>query len=264
MNDSSLWCNTLGDLAGEKHIIFLHGWGFHSDVWIPLLPFFENDYRITLIDLPGHGRSANASWSEITDKLIDQLLLHIDNNSILVGWSLGGLIATLAAEKIKHNLKALVLIAFNPCFVCRDDWVNAMPESVFTQFEQALKFDAEQLLQQFAGLVCKDDTQVRTINKQLKTHLFDYGKPSLPALQKSLTLLRTTDLRNTLQQLSLPIMHVLGKKDALVPIAIENYLRELTPDNYTSVIESASHIPFYSQPKLVANEVINFIDRVYG
>lgn len=264
MNNSSLWCNTLGNLNSEKNIIFLHGWGFHSDVWLPLLSFLEKDYRITIIDLPGHARSVNVLWPNNTDALIAQIITYIDKNAILVGWSLGGLVATLTAEKIQHKLKALVLIACNPCFVCRDDWVNAMPESVFTQFEQALQTDAEHLLQQFVGLVCKDDTQVRTINKHLKTHLFDYGKPSLIALQKSLTLLRTTDLRNTLQRLTLPIIQMLGKRDVLVPITIENYLRELTPDNYISVIETASHIPFYSQPSLVANELIHFIDRVYA
>lgn len=264
MNSAALWCNTLGNVNSTKNIIFLHGWGFHSDVWLPMIAFFENDYRITLIDLPGHGRSVNVVWPENMDNLVNQISSHIPEYSILVGWSLGGLIATLIAKKNSQNIKALILIACNPCFVCRDDWKDAMPESTFAQFEQALQADSEYLLQQFVGLVCKDDAHVRTINKQLKSHLFDYGKPSLAALQKSLTVLRSIDLRSTLQQLALPIIHILGKKDTLVPISIENHLRKLTPNSHINAIENASHIPFYSQPELVASEVINFIDRTYS
>jgi pimeloyl-[acyl-carrier protein] methyl ester esterase len=264
MNNPSLWCNTVGNLDSSKNIIFLHGWGFHSDVWLPLIPFFEKDYRITLLDLPGHGRSKNVAWPKNTDDLINQISPNIHKNSILVGWSLGGLLATLIAKKIPQNVKALVLIACNPCFVCRDDWADAMPESAFMQFEQALKADAEHLLQQFFGLVCKDDVHVRAINKQLKTHLFDYGKPSLAALQKSLAILRTVDLRNTLQQIALPVLHILGKRDTLVPIQIENYLRTLTSLSCVDVIDEASHIPFYSQPEGVANGIIHFIDRDFN
>lgn len=264
MNSSSLWCNAFGNLDSQKKIIFLHGWGFHSDVWLPLIPFFEKEYCITLIDLPGHGRSKNVVWPDSVDDLINQISRHMDHNSVVVGWSLGGLIATLMVKKIPQNIKALILIACNPCFVCRDDWAVAMPEPVFTQFEHALEVDAEHLLQQFVGLVCKEDARVRAINKQLKTHLFDHGKPSTAALQKSLTVLRSIDLRSTLQQLALPILHILGKKDTLVPVSVENYSRELSPDSHISVIDHASHIPFYSQPELVANEIIHFVDQVDG
>jgi pimeloyl-[acyl-carrier protein] methyl ester esterase len=262
MNNLSLWCSTHGNLGSKKNMVFLHGWGFHSDVWLPLIPFFEKDYRITLIDLPGHARSINVSWSDESDDLINRIIMHIDDNTILVGWSLGGLVATLVAQKEPQKIKSLILIACNPCFVRRDDWVNAMSLSTFEQFEQALHIDVEQILQQFVGLVCKNDEKVRAINKQLKTHLFECGKPAFSALQKSLSLLKVTDLRSVLQQLSIPVLHVLGKQDVLVPIQLANDIKLLTPTHHINIIDNASHIPFYSQPQLVADEMIHFIDRV--
>lgn len=262
MNSISLWFDHLGNTQSEQQIVFLHGWSLHSDVWLPLLPFFEKDYHITLIDLPGHGRSRSIEWPDDINKLIDQLALLIDKNAIVVGWSLGGLIATLLAEKYPQKINALITIGCNPCFVCCDDWPHAMPVAVFNQFEEALKSDAEHLQQQFVGLVCKDDEKVRTINKELKTLLFKYGKPDIASLTKALLVLKETDLRSRLKNIKQPVLHLFGERDVLVPVKMVDQLRLLFAEHQIKIMNGAAHIPFYSQPSLIAQEITRFFDQV--
>lgn len=262
MSNLSLWFDHLGNTNSKKHIVFLHGWSLHSDVWRPLLPFFEQDYRITLIDLPGHGRSRTIEWPDDINKLIDQLAFLIDKNAIVVGWSLGGLIATLLAETHPQKINALVTIGCNPCFVCRDDWPQAMPAAVFDQFETALKSDAEHLLQQFVGLVCKDDAKVRTINKELKTLLFKYGKPDIASLNKALLVLKETDLRLHSKHIKQPTLHLFGQHDVLVPLKMVDQLHLLCAEHQIKIISDTAHIPFYSQSLVVADEINRFIHQV--
>jgi pimeloyl-[acyl-carrier protein] methyl ester esterase len=261
MNNLALWCHQTGNLHADQQIVFLHGWGLHSDVWLPLLPFLEKNYQITLIDLPGHGRSQHCAWPDDIHELVHQLAEHIRDNAVVVGWSLGGLIAILLAQQTQ-NIKALITIACNPCFVCRDDWPCAMPPTVFAQFEDALTADAEQLLQQFAGLVCKEDAKARTINKTLKTLLFKHGKPDAQTLGKALIFLKNTDLRYLLSNSAQPALHLFGRNDVLVPVAVASQLRVLASAHQMIVTDEASHIPFCSQPEVVAKHIHAFISQM--
>jgi pimeloyl-[acyl-carrier protein] methyl ester esterase len=47
-----LYSNTQGIGAD---LVLLHGWGFNSALFSHLVDDYKNQYRITLIDLPGHG-----------------------------------------------------------------------------------------------------------------------------------------------------------------------------------------------------------------
>src|SRR5207249_759242 len=38
-------------------LVLLHGWAMHSGLWMPFLPRLIEQFRVHLIDLPGHGHS---------------------------------------------------------------------------------------------------------------------------------------------------------------------------------------------------------------
>ena len=38
-----------------KDLVLLHGWGFNADLFNDLIKTHKEQYRITKIDLPGHG-----------------------------------------------------------------------------------------------------------------------------------------------------------------------------------------------------------------
>lgn len=44
-------------LGCGKDVILLHGWGYDSSLLMPLAEFLAGFCRVTLIDLPGHGKS---------------------------------------------------------------------------------------------------------------------------------------------------------------------------------------------------------------
>ena len=49
-----LWHRAIGE---GQNLVLLHGWAFNSDIFNELVTKYKNDYCITIIDLPGHGRS---------------------------------------------------------------------------------------------------------------------------------------------------------------------------------------------------------------
>lgn len=48
-----LYCQSWGS---GPDLVLLHGWGMHGGVWDDTVEAFIDDWRVTVIDLPGHGR----------------------------------------------------------------------------------------------------------------------------------------------------------------------------------------------------------------
>jgi pimeloyl-ACP methyl ester carboxylesterase len=56
--------------------VLLHGWGSCSEIWRPLLPALRANFSVTIIDLPGCGRSpllADMSVESVVQALLAQL-----------------------------------------------------------------------------------------------------------------------------------------------------------------------------------------------
>ena len=81
---------------------------------------------------------------------------------MIIGWSLGGQLATLLADQISkqyHQQKILITLASNPCFVesCIEnaEWHTAMPQATFQSFKQSFQQDAIATLKKFGFMVCQ-------------------------------------------------------------------------------------------------------------
>ncbi len=87
-------------VSDARTIIFVHGWGQSRLDMLPLLSTYSRySNRIVLYDLPGHGEAGGASslGSQDVENLLG-LLTQIDDESyVLVGCSMGAVIALAAA-----------------------------------------------------------------------------------------------------------------------------------------------------------------------
>ncbi|HEY5519521.1 MAG TPA: alpha/beta hydrolase [Candidatus Limnocylindrales bacterium] len=104
---------------GDRHIVYLHGLGEAGGVFQPLLHervLRDRSFTHTVPDLPGYGRSA---WPEPPlglDARADQLttwLAGFPTPVVLVGHSMGGVLAVLVAEKSPSVVKAIVNVEGN-------------------------------------------------------------------------------------------------------------------------------------------------------
>ena len=94
-------------------IVLVHGLGSRAEHWLPVARWLARRHRVELVDLPGHGETdmPEPFSLERATAALDASLAQISNDPvILVGHSLGGLIA--AAEAISHpsRIRGLVLV----------------------------------------------------------------------------------------------------------------------------------------------------------
>jgi pimeloyl-ACP methyl ester carboxylesterase len=94
-------------------IVLVHGLGSRSGHWLPVARRLARHHHVELVDLPGHGDTRMPAPFSLdrAEAALDRALAEISSEPvILVGHSLGGLVA--AAEAIDHprRVKGLVLV----------------------------------------------------------------------------------------------------------------------------------------------------------
>jgi len=241
----SLWHETAGN---GPDLVLLHGWGMNAGVWQLLLPALRERFRVTVIELPGHGASSFDRQLDL-DAWVDACLDVAPGKAAWVGWSLGGLIAQQAALAEPTRCNSLCLVCSTPSFVQRDHWQTAMPPAVFDQFAQNLVDDPQVTLKRFLGLQVKGAEDARTVLRALNDALTGRPPADVQALQIGLSLLLETDLRDRLADLQVPVHWLFGGRDTLVPIVAERAIAALMPRATHEVIEPAGHAPLLSHPQ---------------
>lgn len=94
-------------------IVMIHGLGSTPSHWLPTARLLARDHRVVLIDLPGHGASdmpGDFSLERAALALDAALDDRADEPVVLVGHSVGGLVAAAEALQAPSRVRALVLV----------------------------------------------------------------------------------------------------------------------------------------------------------
>ena len=107
-------CNLNYDLAGSGEVLtFIHGLGDNLGIWFNQVPLFSGRYRVLTYDVRGFGESDKPPGeytSELFARDLRDLLVALGiNRSIIVGFSMGGVIAMRFALDYPAMTRALVV-----------------------------------------------------------------------------------------------------------------------------------------------------------
>ncbi|WP_207063697.1 alpha/beta fold hydrolase [Motiliproteus sp. SC1-56] len=236
-------------------LVLVHGWGMHSGVWSDWLQALKPHFDLTLVDLPGLGRSSGLPVEAYTlEVLADRLAAVMTRPAIWLGWSLGGLVAAQVAHRHPGKVRGLVTLATNPCFVVCPDWSHAMPRATFDRFSLDLEADWRQTLNRFVMLQGQGDEQARPVIRALKGAVELYRELPPAQLGPALMLL-DGDYRPCFAALDCPRLHLFGAEDQLVPAEVASQ-PPLAP--HAQVLPGAGHVLFLSCPQRVLDALLAF------
>ncbi|MCR8922397.1 malonyl-ACP O-methyltransferase BioC [Dasania sp. GY-MA-18] len=244
-------------LADAEHLLLLHGWGIASSVWQPCLSQLNENYHITLVDLPGFGRSVDVP-SQPLPVLLAQLNQLMPAPYTVLGFSLGGMLAVQLAAQFPQRVQRLISIASNAVFVQQEGWPQAMADEIFQQFYQLAERSPAACLKRFLLLQAKGSDDEKNLVKKLR-ELSDEQVPSANSLTAALRLLVDIDNRAALKNLPQPVLCILGEHDQLVPVACASNLEPLATE--LQVISGASHVPLVSDAQKCCAAISAFMQR---
>ena len=175
-------------------ILLIHGWGSSHKIWKECIESFSDKFNIFVIDLPGHGSCENYledSLESYIDLLIKQ---DLPVKFSIIGWSVGGIVASFLAKKLPDRVCKLVLIATNLNFFKNENWSTAMSLSFFENFLLSLKMEStEKVLKRFQILQTKGVETAKEDLSKIKSFL-KQDKFSLLGLKSILYWLKKYDL----------------------------------------------------------------------
>jgi pimeloyl-[acyl-carrier protein] methyl ester esterase len=233
----------------------------HGGTWGPWLDDLAGEARLHIVDLPGHGRSPWVTDASDLAGLAETVVPLIPRGATVLGWSLGGMVALELARRNPRHLRALVLVATTPKFLCGPDWEHGLEPAVLDEFTRGLEADWLRTAQGFLALQARGDEYPAATLRAMRSHLTSRGEPDRRALAAGLDVLRSVDLRTELSQLELPAVVIAGANDCLTPVGAGRALAAGLPRARLRIIERSGHAPFLSHPDQVLAEVRGLLSR---
>lgn len=241
-----------------KKLVFLHGWGMSSHIFHPVIEKMSSWADIVSADLPGYNDNAVAQSQSFSFEEYARLTAsQLPDNCVLIGWSLGGLIAQQIALAFPHKIHKLILLCSSPCFVETESWRGIKPD-VLNSFKSQLKHDYQKLLNRFLAIQAMGSESARNDVKNLRELLRGTSAPSEATLAQGLEFLHSVDLRDQIGDIQQPTLRIYGSQDSLVPKKQREQIKAYCPNSEKYLIPKASHAPFISHESLFINKIMEF------
>ncbi len=237
--------------------MLLHGWGMNGAVWQGITADLVGvGFRVGQVDLPGFGFSRPLPGAGLV-ALAEGVLAAVDGPLHLLGWSLGGLVATRAALLAPDRVVSLVTLASSPAFQAAEGWGGIKP-AVLSQFGEQLAQDLPRTVDRFFALQAMGSPTARDDVRALRAAVAERPAPDAGALADGLTLLQASDLRAELAGVRAPWLRLYGRLDGLVPARTVPQVDALAPASHSVILPKASHAPFISHRQATLSELKRF------
>ena len=119
------------DQGNGPAMVFLHGWSLGKEAFAGQRRALSDRYRIVVPDMRGHGNSKPFGNGDGIDNLagdLERLLVELDlTDVILVGWSMGALVAWQTAEGPQRGrIRGIVTIDMVPRVLNGEGWQHGL------------------------------------------------------------------------------------------------------------------------------------------
>jgi len=225
-------------------ILFLHGVGLRAEAWAAQFDALGQCARLTAWDMPGHGEDVTQTLpSNIHGycEAASAVLSALDGPAMLVGHSMGAMIAINLAQKLPSRVRSVV--ALNAVFERRPAAASAVRARA-AALDGRTPSDPSATLQRWFG-------NTSSAERDACEHWLTHVKPS--AYQRAYTAFAQSDLprRDMLKELPCPALFVTGSLDPNSTPSMAQAMAALAPQGDAQIIDDAAHMLPMTHPEAV-------------
>lgn len=236
----------------------MHGWAANGHVFDSLRPLLPPHWRVAAPDLPGHGAAASDGGFDIV-RAADSLAEGLAEDSCLLGWSLGGLVALHLAYRHPHKVARLCLTAGFAKLKAAPGYPQGLDKPALDKMMPLFRQDYPKYMRQFLELQLLHNADRAGIIAAVLPDMLKNGTPR--ALESALEALERADARPLLPHIRQPVLLVYGNRDAITPPRMGEYLAQHLPRAELKVLDRAAHAPFLSHAGEFAALLADFFGR---
>lgn len=194
------------------------------------------------------------SMDDFAHTVREQLRKHPDTPTVLVGLSMGGIVAMHCLQQFANEIDAVVLMDTNPNAETAERQALRYP-----QVERALAGELDSILMEdmkphYLAPANQHDEAILSLVLNMAR---DLG-PDVFA-QQSQALMGRHDYRETLSQFDKPALIMGGVYDKLCPVDYHELMHALLPASSLKMIDDAGHLPTLESPDLVNRYLEQFL-----
>ncbi len=208
----------------KQNLLFLPGWNIRADIFKPYIYNLQDKYNCHLIDTPLRGNYKIA---------LQNILDYINKNKLedlhILGWSMGGQLGILLANKIP--LTKLFILNSAAIFSRDKPAQKNYYELLSTDFPKAVKY-----FNSLMGKLSLEDSIL------LKNNFIDDQENALKYLKE----LHTHDLSAEAVKITCPTVIIHTRGDEIIPYSEAEYLQQLIKNSKLVTFEDNFHFPFFN------------------
>jgi 3-oxoadipate enol-lactonase len=251
---------TLDGLSTGMPLVFLNSLGTDLRMWDKLISHLAGRYRLIRYDKWGHGLSdCPPGPYTLRDHTHDLsgLLTHLQiDEAILVGDSVGGMIALDFAISRPNQVKALILCDTAAKIGTAEYW----NERIETLRQHGLPYLADAILERWFSPAFAEQYPAA-----YRGYFNMLTRIPLEGYIATCEAIRDADLRSVVPSIEVPTLVVTGAEDGATPPELVRGLAEALPQARFELIEGAGHLPGIEQPAALATKIDQFLqENGYG
>lgn len=237
--------------GGKPAIVLLHGLIGSGACWTPVARGLEHDLDVIMPDARGHGGSSAPLHGYGYDDHASDVLGLVRGLSlaqpILLGHSMGGMVAAVAARRAGAGVRALVLV--DPTFLSRERQREVRDSEVAEQHRRFLAMTKVEIVAEARGRHPHRAVELVELQTEARLHTrmaaFDVLTPPNP------------DYREVVRAIEVPLL-VIGD-NPVVTLDIANELRGINARLRVVQVANAGHGLPFEQPERLAQVVQSFV-----
>lgn len=244
--------------SGATTVLMLHGIGGGRQAFARQIPALAAaGFHAVAWDMPGYGHSAIVDpydFATLACECIELIDVLDPERLVLVGHSMGGMVAQEVAARAPERIDALVLAGTSAAFGKADgDWQRRFVDERTAPLDagRSMKELATQLV---AGMVSPDSSDAA------RAEAVDVMALVPPrSYRLALQALMGFDRRANLAALAMPVLLIAGSDDRNAPPAVMQGMAERIPLANYRCLERCGHLMAFEQPDAFNEALLTFV-----
>ena len=240
------------------HLYCLHGVGGDGQSFANMVAQLPPQWHTHCWNFPGYAGTPallDWSWDKLAERLHQDILANTNAPVVLLGHSIGGMLAQWYARCYPNSVQALILCATSPAFGRNDgDFQKRFIQQRLAPLDQGLSLAslAPGMVEELAHPSATAATRKQAIQCMEKVPEATY--------RQAMQCITTFDMRPYLPRLSMPKLLIAGDQDSNAPSAMMQRFADKLPAPCTFIeLAQCGHLLPIEQPQTLSQAVVDFL-----